>query len=86
MFISSGRLWNRANRVRARYPFPSGASSIAVVVSPNVLAHASKWSRLFFASVSYCRYRCIVYISAIELLMGVPVAKTTPLLPVSSSR
>ena len=31
-----------ANRVRALYPVPSGASSIAVVVSPNVLAQESK--------------------------------------------
>ena len=43
--ISSGRLKNFANLVFARYPVPSGASSIAVCVSPNVEAQASKFSK-----------------------------------------
>jgi hypothetical protein len=57
-----------------------------VTVSPNVLAQASKWFRLIDTSRSCWRYRCMVYISVMLLLMGVPVAKITPLLPVSSSR
>ena len=54
-------LGNRAERVRngmvnpmkdnlvfSRYPVPSGASSMAVTVSPNVDAHASKCCKPFF--------------------------------------
>ena len=69
-----------------RYPVPSGASSTAVTVSPKVDAHASKEESPCCSKVSRCRYRCIVYSSAIELLMGVPVANTTPRLPVISSK
>ena len=75
-----------ANRVFCWKPLPSGLSSIDVTVSPNCAAHESKWVSSKRSSVSYCKYRCMVYISAIELETGVPVAKTTPLLPVSSSR
>ena len=39
--INSGRLKNFANLVLALYPVPSGASSIAVCVSPKLAAHAS---------------------------------------------
>ena len=51
--ISSGKLKNFAKRVRARYPVPSGASSMAVVVSPKVDAHASKWVSPFCCKVLY---------------------------------
>ena len=33
----------------------------------------------------YCRYRIMMYISVIELEIGVPVANTMPCPPVSSS-
>jgi hypothetical protein len=58
---------------------------MAVTVSPNVPAQASNWPNCCFASVSFCKYRIMVYISVIELLTGVPVAKIIPLLPVVSS-
>ena len=58
--ISSGKLWNFANLVFALYPVPSGASSIAVTVSPNVLAQLSKCSKLFSFNPEYCKYLCIV--------------------------
>ena len=58
---------------------------MAVEVSPKVEAQASKWVMLFLFRVPYCRYRCMVYISVMLLLMGVPVAKITPRPPVSSS-
>lgn len=47
---------------------------------------ASKWSKPFLQRVSYCRYFCMVYISTMLLEIGVPVAKITPLAPVSSSK
>ena len=53
MDISSGRLKNLANLVLARYPVPSGASSIAVVVSPKVDAQQSKWVSFFCCKVLY---------------------------------
>ena len=85
MFISSGRLKNFANLVLDLY-LPSGESSIEVTVSPKVLAHASKFSSPSSLSLLLCKYRCMVYISAMELLIGVPVAKTMPFPPVISSR
>ena len=75
-----------ANLVLARYPVPSGASSIAVVVSPKVDAQQSKWVNFFCWRVLYCKYRMTVYSSVMELLTGVPVANTTPRPPVISSR
>ena len=75
-----------ANLVLARYPVPSGASSIAVVVSPKVDAQQSKWVSFFCCKVLYCKYRMTVYSSVMELLTGVPVANTTPRPPVISSR
>ena len=45
-------------------------------------AHASKEESPCCSKVSRCKYRCMVNSSAIELLMGVPVANTTPRLPV----
>ena len=59
---------------------------MAVTVSPKVEAQASKWRRSFLRSAPYWRYFCMVYISTMLLEMGVPVANTTPLPPVSSSR
>ena len=44
---------------------------MAVEVSPKVEAQASKWVMLFLFRVPYCRYRCMVYISVMLLLMGV---------------
>ena len=78
MDISSGRLKNLANLVLARYPVPSGVSSIAVVVSPKVDAQQSKWVSFFCCKVLYCKYRMTVYSSVMELLTGVPVAHATP--------
>ena len=72
--------------VTAIEPVPSGASSMAVTVSPKVDAHASKLSKPPLSRVRYCKYFCMVYISTIVLEMGVPVAKITPRPPVSSSR
>ena len=43
VFMSSGRLKNFENLVFALKPVPSGANSNAVVVSPKVEAHASKF-------------------------------------------
>ena len=86
MLVSSGRLKKRANRVLSRNPVPSGANSMAVMVSPKVEAQASKWARPRWTNASYWRYRCMVYISTMVLEMGVPVAKITPRLPVRSSR
>ena len=59
---------------------------MAVTVSPKVDAQLSKWMSAFLTSVPYCRYFCMVYISTMLLEIGVPVAKTTPRPPVSSSR
>ena len=73
-------------RVLSRNPVPSGANSMAVMVSPKVEAQASKWARPRWTNASYWRYRCMVYISTMVLEMGVPVAKITPRLPVSPSR
>ena len=83
--ISSGRLKNFEKRVFTRYPVPSGESSKADWVSPKVEAHASKCSKPDFFNSLYCKYRCMVYISVMELLIGVPVAKTIPFPPVISS-
>ena len=57
---------------------PSGEISMVSMTSPKVAAQASKCSmpRLFRPSGS--RNRCIVYISTIVLVIGVPVAKVTP--------
>ena len=85
MFINSGRLKNLEKRVLARYPVPSGASSMAVVVSPKVDAQQSKCVIPSRRRVLYWRYRITVYNSVMELLTGVPEAKITPRLPVSSS-
>ena len=60
MDISSGRLKNLANLVLARYPVPSGANSMAVVVSPKVDAQQSKWVSFFCCKVLYCKYRMTV--------------------------
>ena len=87
MFISSGRFWNLAKRVFIWYlPFASGDSSIDVVVSPKIDAQRSKLFIPSSLSLSACKYRISVYISDIELLIGVPLAKITPLPPVTSSR
>ena len=59
---------------------------MAVTVSPKVDAQASKWRRSFLRSAPYWRYFCMVYISTMLLEMGVPVANTTPLPPVNSSK
>ena len=53
MVISSGRLKNLAKRVFNWNFVPSGVNSIAVVVSPNVEAHASKDSNPFAFNKSY---------------------------------
>ena len=58
---------------------------MAVVVSPNVDAQQSKCVMPLRCKAPYCRYRCMVYSSVIELLTGVPVAKMMPRPPVSSS-
>lgn len=47
---------------------------------------ANSIKKPFFTRVSYCKYLCTEYISTIELLIGVPVAKIVPRLPVISSR
>ena len=86
VLINSGKLKNLANLVFALYPLPSGESSSAVTVSPKVEAQASKLLNPNSASLLYCKYLCIVYNSVIELLIGVPVANTTPLPSVISSR
>ena len=79
MVISSGRLVNFENLLLYLYPVPSGASSKLDTTSPNCAAHASKWCIFLFVSSSFCRYLCMMYISVMELEIGVPVANTTPL-------
>ena len=82
---SSGKFVNLANLVFALYPCPLGDISRDVIVSPKSAAHPSKYVIPSSCKVRGWRYVCIVYISVIELDIGVPVAKTIPLSPLCSS-
>ena len=61
-----------------RQPTPLGSRSCFVTICPNVLTHESKYAFPVFFKASMLRYRIIVYISFMVLLIGVPVANTTP--------
>ena len=84
MFISSGRLVNLLNRLLNLNPLPSTVSSSAVVISPKFAAQESKWYIPICSNACFCKYNCITYISHMVLEIGVPVANTIPLPPLSS--
>ena len=83
--INSGILTNLLNLLFSLKRFPSTDNSIWEVISPKVDAHASKFPISYSSNLSDCRNFCMTYISLMELLIGVPVANTTPLFPLLMS-
>lgn len=71
---------------RSVIPLPAGLSSQSVHCSPKIEIQLSKCCNFFDFKKSYSRYLIIVCNSVTELLKGVPVAPTTPLPPVFSSK
>ena len=79
--ISSGKFVNLLNLLLILKPLPSGASSSADTTSPKFEAQASNCCIPLSNSCCFCKNCCIINISVIELLTGVPVAKTIFLPP-----